>query len=318
MSGDLDYGNRNKRVIILQNDNDRRFALAELARNSGCIVNEMATPDRWAIEGSAANGSHSDLLLCDFRSESDNVEDYLSIIVQYLNEYGTGAILWADSHSLEAAYAVLPVGQCHFIVDGEDYEALPVLSGNVRRMTAQGFRQVDEPADYRSLHRISDELADFARTLARLAQQDDSGGSEFRDKPVSFRPAPSAIFEPLPTSAPAQITAPEIRKIIQLRRRRDRYFPAALFADPAWDIMLDLFAAKLEGKRVSVSSLCIAAAVPATTALRWIGTMTEDGLLVREQDHNDARRVFIALSETAEQGLRDYFADVGRASGTAI
>jgi hypothetical protein len=277
----------------------------------------MATSESWAIEFSNADIPQTDLLLCDFRSDPDRIEDYLSIIVQYLNEYGAGAILWSDNQSLEAAYAALPVAQCHFIVDGQDYEALPVLSGNARLMTAQSFRQIDEPADYRSLHRISDELADFARTLARLAQQDD-GGSEFRDKPVSFRPAPSAIFEPLPTSEPVQITAAEVRKIIQLRRRRDRHFPVALFADPAWDIMLDLFAAKLERKRVSVSSLCIAAAVPATTALRWIGTMTEDGLLVREQDPNDARRVFIALSESAEQGLRDYFVDIGRINGAAI
>jgi hypothetical protein len=79
-----------------------------------------------------------------------------------------------------------------------------------------------------------------------------------------------------------------LREIIKLRRMRERYFPPDLFADPAWDILLDLKAARQEGQHVSVSSLCIAAAVPPTTALRWITAMTESGMLVRRQDPADA------------------------------
>ena len=80
-----------------------------------------------------------------------------------------------------------------------------------------------------------------------------------------------------------------------------------LFADPGWDILLDLFAAQEEGQQVSVSSLCIAAAVPPTTALRWITNMTEAGYLVRRQDPHDARRVYIELSEAMAGKLKDYF-----------
>jgi len=36
-------------------------------------------------------------------------------------------------------------------------------------------------------------------------------------------------------------------------------------ADPAWDMLLDLTAARAESRAVSVSSLCIAAGVPTTT-----------------------------------------------------
>ncbi len=85
------------------------------------------------------------------------------------------------------------------------------------------------------------------------------------------------------------------------------YFPADLFADPAWDMLLDLYAARLERQPVSVSSLCIAAAVPATTALRWIKTMTDAGLFVREADPHDGRRIFIALAEGACDALARYF-----------
>jgi hypothetical protein len=98
---------------------------------------------------------------------------------------------------------------------------------------------------------------------------------------------------------PGEIEASWIRRTIRLRRLRERFFPPELFADPAWDMLLDLTEARLEGVPVSVSSLCLAACVPATTALRWIGTMTEMGLLLREPDPADRRRAFVRLTEDA-------------------
>lgn len=99
-----------------------------------------------------------------------------------------------------------------------------------------------------------------------------------------------------------------VRGLIRQRRERERHFPADMFADPAWDMLLDLYAAHYEGgKDVSVSSLCIAAAVPATTALRWIKTMTDAGYFVRVADPHDGRRIFIQLAEAARAELDSYF-----------
>ncbi|WP_084691027.1 winged helix DNA-binding protein [Sphingomonas sp. SRS2] len=91
--------------------------------------------------------------------------------------------------------------------------------------------------------------------------------------------------------------AAAIRSIIRSRRLRAHFFGSGLFADPAWDILLDLTAARIEGRSVAVSSLCIAAAVPATTALRWIKQLTDMGFLRRVADPVDGRRVFIELTE---------------------
>lgn len=101
--------------------------------------------------------------------------------------------------------------------------------------------------------------------------------------------------------------AKAIRQMLRQRRMRAQYLPAALFADPAWDMLLDLYAAQLERKPVSVSSLCIAAAVPTTTALRWIKAMTDAGLFVRKDDPRDGRRILIGLSEGAGEALARYF-----------
>lgn len=103
-----------------------------------------------------------------------------------------------------------------------------------------------------------------------------------------------------------------IREMIRARRLREELLGPGIFADPAWDILLDLTAARIEGRPVAVSSLCIAAAVPATTALRWIKQLTDDGYLRRVADPDDGRRVFIELSDQAAAAMMSYFAMVGR------
>lgn len=91
------------------------------------------------------------------------------------------------------------------------------------------------------------------------------------------------------------------------RARRRNFFDADLFAEPAWDILLDLYAAQIVGRKISVTSCCIASHVPPTTALRWIEQMGNNGLLHREQDPDDQRRSWITLSETARNAMKDYF-----------
>ena len=110
------------------------------------------------------------------------------------------------------------------------------------------------------------------------------------------------------------VTAPFVRAIIKRRRTRERYFPAELFSDPAWDMLLDLTAAHLERRLVSVSSLCIAAAVPTTTALRWIRNLSEAGMFERNTDPDDARRTLISLSAATTDRMLDYLVAV-RAAG---
>ena len=157
---------------------------------------------------------------------------------------------------------------------------------------------------------LQEEVGRISRMLARL-----TGDGALNSPP------PSPFIEGQMRSpardwtAPAQVfTAPvaphQIRQIIRERRLRDEYFVGELFADPAWDMLLDLYAARLEHLRVSVSSLCIAAAVPATTALRWIRTMTEAGILERTEDPHDGRRIHVALSARSEAGMHQYFARV--------
>ena len=97
------------------------------------------------------------------------------------------------------------------------------------------------------------------------------------------------------------------------RRRRTKIFQSDdLFGEPAWDILLDLFIAAKARRRVSVTSACIGSAVPSTTALRWIAILERQGLLLREADPGDARRVYVKLSASGYQAMLEYFASSSR------
>lgn len=98
-----------------------------------------------------------------------------------------------------------------------------------------------------------------------------------------------------------------VRGILRARQERARHFPANLFADPAWDMLLDLYAAELSQRRVSVTSLCIASNVPTTTALRWITALEKARLIERRADPLDGRRYFMSLTLAATDAFKAYF-----------
>ena len=144
--------------------------------------------------------------------------------------------------------------------------------------------------------------AERIATLGRL------GGTRITGEDRAFRVASPALAFARP--APPPPPDPRlVRRIIRQRQLRARFFDPELFADPAWDILLDLTAARAEHARVSVTSLCIASGVPPTTALRWIGQMIDSGLLKREQDDMDRRRAFVALTDDAADAMAHYFAE---------
>ncbi len=110
----------------------------------------------------------------------------------------------------------------------------------------------------------------------------------------------------LAEASPA-IDLSEIREILRARRLRGNFIGKKIFADPAWDILLSLLTSEIASVEMPVTALCEAAAVPPTTALRWIQQMTDWGLLIRREDPFDKRRAFIALAPETSQSLRRYF-----------
>jgi hypothetical protein len=145
------------------------------------------------------------------------------------------------------------------------------------------------------IQQLSEEVGRIAETLADLS-------AGFEGPPAA--PDEDANLEMLPVSQEA------VAWLIRARRVRARYLPPELFCEPAWEILLDLLRAEIARQQVSVSSLCIAAGVPGTTALRCIKKMVDEGIILRRDDPADARRTFLELSPGVSCALRRYFAEV--------
>jgi DNA-binding MarR family transcriptional regulator len=146
-----------------------------------------------------------------------------------------------------------------------------------------------------SIDAAAGELALVARQLRKLADACEEYGGD--DEKSSERPAPLN---------PQRGLAALASRYLHHRRARDKLFPPSLFADPAWDILLDLYVAHAERRQISVTSACIASAVPQTTALRWVGRLEKERLVVRTADRSDRRRVWLTLAPTTETAISNW------------
>ena len=216
------------------------------------------------------------------------------------------AIVSAVPAMIDTVAARLSGGQVELLIEQGDEGARFAALALATTQVGRGARLSDVAADNSAarLRQLTDEVGRIAATLARL-----SGG------PAALAPM-APVVPRLEVNDPPPAIAPEtVRAVIRARRLRSRFFAEDLFADPAWDMLLDLTQAEIAQVRVPVSSLCIAAAVPATTALRWIKRLTDTGLLVRGADPHDGRRVFVEMAQATSVAMRHYFAEAGRVAG---
>lgn len=88
------------------------------------------------------------------------------------------------------------------------------------------------------------------------------------------------------------------RKVYRVRRLRSKHLPD-IFGEPAWDIVLDLYIAFMEGRKVSTKSACISADCPTATALRKIADLEAAGVVFRVEDLKDRRLKWIGISKEA-------------------
>ena len=213
------------------------------------------------------------------------------------------AVISATSTLVDPIVARIHDPEIQLIFDASPADRAAALAVATSWSWLQGedrLRDITQEPSTARLRQLSDEVGRIAATLARL-----SVGPEASQEAVK-KPAEKA-------SEPPAVSIETVRQVIRGRRLRARYFDEELFADPTWDVLLDLLQAEIAQHRVPVSSLCIAAAVPPTTALRWIKSMTDAGLFKRRADPHDGRRVFVELSQSASSALRRYFGELGAA-----
>lgn len=223
---------------------------------------------------------------------------------------GAHLIISTGVEALDDVFACCDQSAPQILVSPSRAERIIALGRILGRLPNLHLRELSR-GDRLALLRLTEQvgrIADRLERLARITGEDRAMGVE--SPALAFRAGPASdglLRKPRPPLPDPRL----VRKIIRGRQLRARFFDAELFADPAWDILLDLTAARAEYKRVSVTSLCIASGVPPTTALRWIGQMTDAGLLERVNDESDRRRAFIGLTDQAADAMARYFAELG-------
>jgi DNA-binding MarR family transcriptional regulator len=292
---DLSYSDKPPVLIGASSDAAMRRAVQTIEA-AGCRIG-----DRMAI-GSARERIERQIAASAIWLELDRdcgaeMDEVLDFIASDLAGRQFGAVVAATAELIDPVAARIDDSAVELIIEADEAERVSALAVATARAGIQP-RLSDIASDQNAerLRQLSDEVGRIAATLARLS----TGPA-----------APPRRVEPAAGSDVPNLSVETVRAVIRARRLRTRYFPEHLFADPAWDMLLDLLQAEIAQLRVPVSSLCIAAAVPATTALRWLKTLVQEGIFVRRADPHDGRRVFVELAPDASRALRRYFAEVG-------
>lgn len=109
------------------------------------------------------------------------------------------------------------------------------------------------------------------------------------------------------TVEPCERKRAALKDMRSMRKMRSQYFPTELFSDPCWEMLLDLYDARLAGAEVTVTSLGAASGVPLTTALRRMEQLLAHGLIERSGDTGDKRRTIVRLSQEGLDAVEQFF-----------
>lgn len=118
------------------------------------------------------------------------------------------------------------------------------------------------------------------------------------------------MAEHIQGSLVAAETAEILTRIIRARRRREELLSPELFADPAWDILLQLYVGRLTGAAVQAAELALPSSVPESTLGRWIGKLEEDGWIRRMPGPDNAGGARLELSARGAAAMQSWVKDL--------
>jgi len=96
-------------------------------------------------------------------------------------------------------------------------------------------------------------------------------------------------------------------EVARRRGRRSIFEISDIFADPAWDILLELFIADATNSKLSVTAVGLESGVAMATVIRWISILENHGLVRRTADLSDKRRIWVSMSNKGRNIMRRYF-----------
>ena len=100
------------------------------------------------------------------------------------------------------------------------------------------------------------------------------------------------------------LTEDHIQSILILRRAREEFFDRNLFSDPAWDIMLELYAARLGGRTVSIAELVASSFTPQSTLERWLAALEEHDVVIWSGNAPQLNDRSVSLCDDADSRMQ--------------
>lgn len=109
----------------------------------------------------------------------------------------------------------------------------------------------------------------------------------------------TSLFHPL--------SADDVARILRARARRRDFFKASLFSEPAWDILLILYAKHLTQEPVSLADVAVETGTPVSTVRRWIRVLEDEDLASASQEGEEPQQQRIVLSPKGTMSMHAYF-----------
>ena len=98
-----------------------------------------------------------------------------------------------------------------------------------------------------------------------------------------------------------------VQQLLHARSIRGDHLPGKLFSDPAWDMLLHLFAARLGRRTLSEAALFSLSGLSAGTGERWLIAFDAERLVRRFGGGVAEAQPCVALSEEGRRSMDDYF-----------
>jgi len=259
-------------VLVVDDDTDTIEELVEYLSKAGLTC--KAAADGWAALKLLADGFKPGVVVTDLRMPEMDGMEFVERLRQF-NDRERPEVIFVSGHAgFDDAVAAIRLGARDMLTKPIDPSKL-VRAVKSAQLTRRVRRQPDPAAESR---------ADSNGTPAMTAERTPG-------KDLDLVTRKRAALADLRT----------------VRRTRDQYFPSDLFSDPCWEMLLDLYDAKLVGAEVTVTSLGAASGVPLTTALRRMEALQSHGLIVRVEDAADRRRTIIRLTTPGLQAVESFF-----------
>lgn len=245
------------------------------------------------------------IVLCDIGlSGSSGLE--LPFILRSCGEARVPSIIFCTAHDeVDVAVEALRVGATDFLTK-------PVTRKNLIAAVKRAARL------RKGLQQNVDEAFSAISQYVRILAAGDVHEPRQRRRSPDERPyvGRSAIERRSDASAPGSV-----KKVLEIRQNILRKAGLVAPWNVEIDILLELLAARYEGREVAATKIGLTVNLPQTTILRRIERLEEGGLVQRSRDEDDKRRVILQITEDGEEKILEFAAEfegliLGNADGS--